>query len=95
MVRQRVEPLQHPMISSIVRYCIGCLNQMEACGQLKEDYDACFNVWFSQKFLKGDNNDSMCAQLLKVYKQCVEGPVEPPDKARGTVTLPELNSGGR
>ncbi|KAF6204331.1 hypothetical protein GE061_002672 [Apolygus lucorum] len=45
---------------------------MEACGQLKEDYDACFNVWFSQKFLKGDNNDSMCAQLLKVYKQCVE-----------------------
>ncbi|XP_073984578.1 TP53-regulated inhibitor of apoptosis 1-like isoform X2 [Rhodnius prolixus] len=45
---------------------------MEACRQLKEEYDACFNEWFSQKFLKGDHNDSMCARLLKVYKDCVE-----------------------
>ncbi|XP_014246078.1 TP53-regulated inhibitor of apoptosis 1-like [Cimex lectularius] len=45
---------------------------MEACRTLKEQYDACFNVWFSQKFLKGDYNDSMCAGLLKVYKECVE-----------------------
>ncbi|CAH1403546.1 unnamed protein product [Nezara viridula] len=45
---------------------------MEACLHLKKEYDACFNVWFSEKFLKGDSNDEMCAQLLKVYKACVE-----------------------
>ena len=45
---------------------------MEPCRQLKEEYDACFNQWFSQKFLKGDHNDEMCSQLLKVYKDCVE-----------------------
>lgn len=45
---------------------------MEPCRQLKEEYDACFNLWFSQKFLKGDNNDEVCAPLLKVYKECVK-----------------------
>ncbi|KAK9504226.1 hypothetical protein O3M35_010607 [Rhynocoris fuscipes] len=45
---------------------------MEACQKLKEEYDACFNDWFGQKFLRGDSNDSVCAQLLKVYKDCVE-----------------------
>ncbi|XP_011141219.1 TP53-regulated inhibitor of apoptosis 1 isoform X2 [Harpegnathos saltator] len=44
---------------------------MEDCSELKQKYDACFNSWFSEKFLKGDTNDSMCASLLKVYKDCV------------------------
>lgn len=44
---------------------------MEVCSELKQKYDACFNSWFSEKFLKGDTNDSMCASLLKVYKDCV------------------------
>lgn len=44
---------------------------MEICSELKQKYDACFNSWFSEKFLKGDTNDSMCASLLKVYKDCV------------------------
>lgn len=44
---------------------------MEDCSELKQKYDACFNSWFSEKFLKGDTNDSMCAPLLKVYKDCV------------------------
>ncbi|XP_065215888.1 TP53-regulated inhibitor of apoptosis 1-like isoform X2 [Planococcus citri] len=45
---------------------------MESCRQLKEQYEACFNVWFPEKFLKGDNNDSMCKELLKSYTDCVQ-----------------------
>lgn len=44
---------------------------MEDCSDLKQKYDACFNSWFSEKFLRGDTNDSICASLLKVYKDCV------------------------
>jgi TRIAP1/MDM35 family protein len=42
------------------------------CTQLKRDYDSCFINWFSEKFLKGDKDDSVCAPLLEVYKQCVQ-----------------------
>ncbi|XP_015598287.1 TP53-regulated inhibitor of apoptosis 1 isoform X2 [Cephus cinctus] len=57
---------------------------MEACTDLKNKYDACFNNWFSERFLKGDHDDSMCATLLKVYKDCVkkamkEQHIEPKD----------------
>ena len=45
---------------------------MESCRQLKEQYEACFNIWFPEKFLKGDNNDSMCRELLKSYTECVQ-----------------------
>lgn len=45
---------------------------MEPCSGLKKTYDDCFNVWFSEKFLKGDTDDSICAPFLKVYKECVE-----------------------
>lgn len=45
---------------------------MEACSELKKSYDTCFNIWFSERFLKGDHNDSACASLLKVYKECVQ-----------------------
>lgn len=44
---------------------------MEACKELKEKYDHCFNVWFSEKFLRGNYDDSDCASLLKVYTECV------------------------
>lgn len=44
----------------------------ENCNQLKRDYDACFNTWFAEKFLKGETNDSVCAPLFKVYQQCVK-----------------------
>ncbi|KXZ75834.1 TP53-regulated inhibitor of apoptosis 1 [Tribolium castaneum] len=44
----------------------------EACNELKKDYDACFNTWFSEHFLKGHTNDSMCAPLFKVYQECVK-----------------------
>jgi len=44
----------------------------DTCNELKKDYDSCFHVWFSEKFLKGDMNDSMCAPIFKVYQQCVK-----------------------
>ncbi|XP_018578377.1 TP53-regulated inhibitor of apoptosis 1-like isoform X1 [Anoplophora glabripennis] len=44
----------------------------EACNDLKKEYDACFNLWFSEHFLKGNSNDSMCAPLFRVYQQCVK-----------------------
>lgn len=47
-------------------------HNMDVCSDLKKKYDDCFNNWFSEKFLKGDHNDSKCAPLLKVYKECLE-----------------------
>lgn len=44
----------------------------EACKDLKKEYDACFNAWFSEQFLKGNTNDSMCAPIFHVYQQCVK-----------------------
>lgn len=44
----------------------------ENCNELKGQYDACFNSWFAEKFLKGSTNDSACAPLFKIYQQCVK-----------------------
>ncbi|CAD7089408.1 unnamed protein product [Hermetia illucens] len=44
----------------------------EECTELKRQYDACFNNWFSEKFLKGQTDDSMCAPIFKVYQECVK-----------------------
>jgi TRIAP1/MDM35 family protein len=47
------------------------------CNELKKQYDACFNSWFSEKFLKGDSDDSPCQPIFKVYQHCVKvsGPI--------------------
>lgn len=44
----------------------------ENCNELKKQYDACFNSWFTDKFLKGSTNDAACAPLFKIYQQCVK-----------------------
>lgn len=44
----------------------------ENCNELKKQYDICFNSWFSEKFLKGNLNDDVCAPLFKVYQECVK-----------------------
>ncbi|CAL1689437.1 unnamed protein product [Lasius platythorax] len=44
----------------------------ETCNELKEQYDSCFHMWFSEKFLKGDTSDSTCSHLFKMYQQCVK-----------------------
>ena len=43
----------------------------EECNELKTKYDSCFNVWFSERFLKGDTSDSMCKPLFVLYQECV------------------------
>jgi len=47
-----------------------------ACNELKQKYDTCFNLWFTEKFLKGDTNDDMCAPLFVLYKDCVRGAIK-------------------
>jgi TRIAP1/MDM35 family protein len=44
----------------------------ENCNELKKQYDHCFLTWFSERFLKGDANDEICAPYFKVYQQCVK-----------------------
>ena len=34
------------------------------CNELKKTYEACFNQWFSEKFLKGEKEDT-CAPVCK------------------------------
>ena len=51
------------------------------CNELKQKYDACFNLWFSEKFLKGGSNTkdvskeeatpSMCEPIFVLYQKCV------------------------
>ena len=43
----------------------------EECLVHKQKYDACFNSWFKDKFLKGVKGDS-CAGIFKAYQQCVK-----------------------
>ncbi|XP_023239458.1 TP53-regulated inhibitor of apoptosis 1-like [Centruroides sculpturatus] len=45
------------------------------CGELKRQYDSCFNSWFVDKFLKGEKNDS-CAALFKLYQDCVKKAIQ-------------------
>jgi TRIAP1/MDM35 family protein len=44
----------------------------EDCNELKNKYDSCFNNWFSEKFLRGSTDDSVCQPLFKVYQKCVQ-----------------------
>ena len=44
----------------------------ENCNDLKSRYDACFNAWFSERFLKGHTDDSQCKPLFLSYQKCVE-----------------------
>lgn len=41
------------------------------CTPLKTVYDACFNTWYSEKFLKGIKSDD-CEELFTVYQACVK-----------------------
>lgn len=46
------------------------------CNELKRKYDSCFNLWFSERFLKGDHDESMCAPIFKDYQECVKKAME-------------------
>lgn len=42
----------------------------EKCTQIKQEYDGCFNSWYSEKFLKGDATPK-CDDLFFKYKECL------------------------
>ncbi|KAG0374105.1 MAG: hypothetical protein J3R72DRAFT_372544 [Linnemannia gamsii] len=42
----------------------------EKCTQIKQEYDGCFNSWYSEKFLKGDASPQ-CDDLFFKYKECL------------------------
>lgn len=41
------------------------------CNNLKKEYDACFNSWYTDHFLKGDRQTDPCKELFQDYKACV------------------------
>ncbi|CAG7700235.1 unnamed protein product [Allacma fusca] len=43
----------------------------EECNMLKYQYDECFNNWFSEKFLQGNKDLSVCDPYMKLYSECV------------------------
>lgn len=45
------------------------------CQELKNAYDACFNKWFSEQFLKGITHDP-CKSLFQVYQNCVKKAIQ-------------------
>ncbi|KAF9977133.1 Mitochondrial distribution and morphology protein 35 [Actinomortierella ambigua] len=42
----------------------------EACTKIKQEYDSCFNSWYSEQFLKGDISPK-CDELFFKYKECL------------------------
>ncbi|KAF9966201.1 Mitochondrial distribution and morphology protein 35 [Mortierella alpina] len=42
----------------------------EKCTKIKQEYDSCFNAWYSEKFLKGDATPQ-CDDLFFKYKECL------------------------
>lgn len=42
----------------------------EKCTKIKQEYDGCFNNWYSEKFLKGDATPQ-CDDLFFKYKECL------------------------
>ncbi|ORX69619.1 hypothetical protein DL89DRAFT_223883 [Linderina pennispora] len=43
----------------------------DECTPLKHEYDACFNKWYSEKFLNGDSTNE-CLAVFKKYQACVK-----------------------
>ncbi|KRY01952.1 Mediator of RNA polymerase II transcription subunit 10 [Trichinella pseudospiralis] len=41
------------------------------CDRLKQLYESCFNKWFAEHYLKGDNSDH-CQPLFRIYQECVK-----------------------
>lgn len=44
----------------------------EQCTKLKLKYEACFNEWYSEQFLKGNVTEpNKCSDLFVEYKACL------------------------
>ncbi|XP_054707779.1 uncharacterized protein LOC129217494 [Uloborus diversus] len=58
------------------------------CKELKRQYEACFNSWYSEKFLKNKNGDiSVCDPLFHEYRNCLKGAIK-----KNKIPLWELDS---
>lgn len=42
------------------------------CTELKQNYDSCFNQWYTEKFLAGKKISNECSEKWKEYKTCVD-----------------------
>lgn len=42
------------------------------CNKLKQQYDQCFNAWFTEHYMTGDYNNDECQKLFKIYTDCVK-----------------------
>jgi len=47
----------------------------DECTPLKREYDACFNSWFRENYLKGETND-VCGEVFKKYQACVKKAIQ-------------------
>lgn len=41
------------------------------CTEFKKAYEACFNKWYSQEFLKGNATKNPCGDLFREYQVCL------------------------
>jgi len=53
------------------------------CTPLKQEYDACFNDWYSNKFLKGKGALNECQEHFNRYQECIKKELS----ARGIETM--------
>ncbi|GIX97805.1 uncharacterized protein CDAR_582821 [Caerostris darwini] len=59
------------------------------CKELKQLYEACFNSWYSDKFLRNESGDiSECDPLFQEYQKCLKSAMK-----KNNVPLWELNGG--
>lgn len=42
------------------------------CNDLKQQYDQCFNVWFTEQYMNGHYNNNKCQKIFEAYTECVK-----------------------
>lgn len=42
------------------------------CTDLKQQYDQCFNTWFTEHYMNGHYNNNQCLNILQTYTDCVK-----------------------
>lgn len=42
------------------------------CNDLKQQYDQCFNVWFTSHYMNGHYNNDECQKIFEMYTGCVK-----------------------
>ena len=45
-----------------------------SCNEVKQNYDNCFNKWYTDKYLAGkfEPGEEPCSDLFKKYKLCLD-----------------------